>query len=104
MFDVLMFGEKFLDVFGGERAAYYTFDKFTWAWFIIWLCVIDLFIESVEVLMICVLVLLLDMVNYVLGGKLCLEWDARSNAVKVYAASAFREYMELRFNYDIKLL
>lgn len=100
--DVPTLGEKFPDVFGGERAAHYTFDKFTWARFIIWSRAIDLSTESAEAPTIRVLVPLLDMANHAPGGKLRPEWDARSNAVKVYAASAFREHTELRFNYDTK--
>lgn len=100
--DLPSLGEKFPDVFGGDHAENYSFDKFIWAMFVVWSRAIDLETGSKEAPTTRVLVPFLDMANHAPQGKLRPEWDATSNSIKVYAASAFRERTELRFAYGEK--
>lgn len=95
-------GVDFPEAFGGEHAAHYTFEKFTWARFVVWSRAIDLKTDSTSAPVIRMLVPILDMANHAPSGKLLPRWDAKANAVKIYAGSAFKRNTELRFNYDTK--
>ena len=90
------------DVFGGRHASFYTFEKFTWAMFVVWSRAIDLRTGSEDAPTARVVVPFLDMANHSPLTKLVPAWDVQKNAIKVYAASNFTENLEIRFNYDAK--
>lgn len=92
----------YADVFGGEKAEYYTFERFTWAKYIVWSRAIDVRTGSDDGTTARILVPILDMANHSPLTKLVPELDAERKTVRVYAASDFAENVEIRFNYDAK--